>query len=71
MALSFVTKWLGANTSGTGVCYLSENLWCSMLEDVGLNVKICERTNSLNTNHLKNFFCLIKGIDVVHIVACN
>lgn len=71
-ALSFVTKWLGANTSGTGVCYLSENLWRSMLENVGLSVLTCERTSSLKTNQLKKIFCLIKGIDVVlYIVACK
>ena len=68
-SLSFVTKQLGANTSGTGVCYLSESLWCSMLEDASLKVMACESMGSLRTNLLKKIVCQIKGIKVVHILA--
>lgn len=67
--LSHVTKLLGANTSGTGVCYLSKNIWCSMLNDVGMKVIKCERTRSLNTKLFERLFCLIKGIDVVYLVS--
>lgn len=67
--LSFATKRLGVNTYGTGICYLSEKLWCSMIEDAGLKILNCEIMNSYELDAFKKVTCLIKGIDVINIIA--
>lgn len=67
--LSSVMHVLGANSAGTGVCYLSEKLWRRMLEDAGLTIEKCERTSSLKISRLKKLSSLAREINVVHIIA--
>lgn len=69
--LTLGTQLLGANTAGTGVCYLSEKLWRTMLGDAGLRVEKCEVTSPLKISRLKKLLYLTKEINVVHIVAMN
>ena len=60
---------IGANTAGVGVCYLSENLWHSLLNQEGLQVMKSSPTSSLKIHFLQRIFCLIKRIDIIHIIC--
>ena len=64
--LASATKKMGANTSGVGVCYLSEALWRETFQKNGFTIESCVHTSPLSVSTLKKVMCTITGIDVVH-----
>lgn len=60
--LAPITRNMGANTAGTGVCFHSRKIWQRMLEDCGFEVKECHQCYEFgNLSTLKRIALNIKN----------